>query len=151
MLLLVVLSGCAAGYSRFMGGSLRRLERRDFDGALERLEKPSGDTNLLLYRLERGLILHYQGEWDASNKQFEHAERLIDRHVRSVSRELASLLTNDAVRPYGGEEHERALIHYFRALNYVHLDQLESALVECRKANLKLADYAEASEVELSE
>lgn len=150
MLLLVVLSGCAAGYSRFMGGSLRRLERRDFEGALEKLEKPSGDTNLLLYRLERGLILHYQGEWDASNKQFERAERLIDRHVRSVSRELASLLTNDAVRPYGGEEHERVLIHYFRALNYVHLDQLESALVECRKANLKLAGYAEASEVNLS-
>lgn len=150
LLLLLVISGCAAGYSRFIGGSLNRLARRDYAGALEKLEKPSGSTNLLLYRLEKGLILHYQGEWEASNDQFERAERLIDRHVRSVSRELASMLTNDAIRPYGGEEHERTLIHYFRALNYSHLGQLESALVECRKANLRLADHAQASEVELS-
>ncbi|SVB32060.1 uncharacterized protein METZ01_LOCUS184914, partial [marine metagenome] len=86
LLLLLVISGCAAGYSRFIGGSLNRLARRDYAGALEKLEKPSGSTNLLLYRLEKGLILHYQGEWEASNDQFERAERLIDRHVRSVSR-----------------------------------------------------------------
>ncbi|MBT6144267.1 MAG: hypothetical protein HOH74_02485 [Gemmatimonadetes bacterium] len=150
LLLLVTISGCAAGYARYMGGTLRRMERRDWAAALEKLEKPSGDTNLLLYRFEKGLILHYGGQWEASNRQFEQAEGLIDRHVRSVSREVASLLTNDAVRPYGGEEHERVLIHYFRALNYAHLGQLESALVECRKANLRLADHAQASEVQLS-
>lgn len=148
--LLLAISGCAAGYARLMGGSLRRLEHRDYAGALEKLEKPTGDTNLLLYRLEKGLILHYSGAWEASNQQFQRAENLIDQHVRSVSREVVSLLTNDAVRPYGGEEHERVLIHYFRALNYAHLGQLESALVECRKANLRLADHAQASEVELS-
>ncbi len=151
LLVAVSLAGCAAGYARYMGKSLSRMQNRDWAGALEKLEKPAGSTNLLLYRLEKGLILHYAGDWAASNAQFERAERLIDKHhTRSASREIAALLTNDAIRAYSGEEFERVLIHYYRALNYLHLDDPQGALVECRKANLRLADFAEASEVELS-
>ena len=143
--------GCAAGYSGMMRGSLSKLKDGDYDGALAKLEKPSGSTNKLLYRLERGLIFHYQGEYVASNEQFEAAERLIDKlYTRSLSRELASLFTNDAIRPYTGEEYERVLIHYYRALNYNHLGESEDAMVECRKANLRLADFAAQAEYELS-
>ena len=150
LLLAVGVAGCAAGYARVMGKTLRRVERRDWAGALAKLEKPSGDTNMLLYRLERGLINHYAGDYTASNNQFERAEKLIDRHYTRVSRELASLLTNDAIRPYSGEEFERAFIHYYRALNYHYLGDASGALVECRKANLRLEDFAQAAEYKLS-
>jgi hypothetical protein len=151
VLLAVGVAGCAAGYARYMGKSLGRMQARDWPGALERLEKPSGDTNKLLYRLERGLILHYAGQWERSNVEFDSAERLIDRHyTRSASREIAALLTNDAIRAYSGEEFERVLIHYYRALNYLYLDQPEGAQVEARKANQRLADFAAAAEVKLS-
>ena len=151
LLLALGVAGCAAGYARHMGKSLGRMQSRNWAGALEKLEKPTGDTNLLLYRLEKGLILHYAGDWPASNAQFERAERLIDRHhTRSASREIAALVTNDALRAYSGEEFERVLIHYYRALNYLHLDDPQGALVECRKANLRLADFAEDAEVKLS-
>ncbi|MCC7261955.1 MAG: hypothetical protein IT369_05450 [Candidatus Latescibacteria bacterium] len=149
--LLLVLAGCAAGYSSLMRAPLKRLERRDYEGALVRLEKPEGKTNKLLYRLERGLIFHYQGQYAASNQEFEKAETLIDElYTRSVSRQLASLITNDAVIPYSGEEFERAYIHYYRALNYLSLGFPDDALVECRKANLRLADYAQAADYQLS-
>jgi hypothetical protein len=148
---LLLLAGCAAGYSSLMRSPLKRLERRDYEGALARLEKPEGKTNKLLYRLERGLIFHYQGQYAASNQEFEKAETLIDElYTRSVSRQLASLVTNDAVIPYSGEEFERAYIHYYRALNYAYLGAPEDALVECRKANLRLADYAQAADYQLS-
>lgn len=148
---LLLLAGCAAGYSSLMRSPLKRLERRDYEGALARLEKPEGKTNKLLYRLERGLIFHYQGQYQTSNQEFEKAETLIDElYTRSVSRQLASLVTNDAVIPYSGEEFERAYIHYYRALNYAYLGAPEDALVECRKANLKLADYAQAADYQLS-
>jgi hypothetical protein len=151
ILLAIGVAGCAAGYVRHMGKSLGRMQSRNWEGALEKLEKPTGDTNLLLYRLEKGLILHYAGDWPASNAQFDRAERLIDRHhTRSASREIAALVTNDALRAYSGEEFERVLIHYYRALNYLYLDDPQGALVECRKANLRLADFAEDAEVELS-
>ena len=97
----------------------------------------------LLYLMENGLIAHYRGEYHASNRFFEVAERLSDRlFTRSLSREVASLITNDQVRAYRGEEFELAFINYYRALNYWYLGEPEEALVECRKANLKLDRYA---------
>jgi hypothetical protein len=144
-------TGCGAAYSGFMKAPLKRLEGRDYEGALAKLQKPAGDTDKLLYRLERGLILHYQGEYEASDRQFEKAERLIDKHyTRSVVREVGAFLTNDAIRAYSGEEYERALIHYYRALNSLNLGDTENALVECRKANLRLQDFAAAAEYELT-
>lgn len=147
----LLLMGCAAAYSVMMRDSLSRLKNQDYDGALAKLEKPSGSTNRLLYHLERGLILHYQGDYQSSNQEFEAAERLIDKlYTRSLSRGVASLFTNDAIVPYSGEEFERVLIHYYRALNYNYLGEFEDAMVECRKANLRLEDFAAQAEYELS-
>ncbi len=149
--LLLFLSGCAAAYSSYLSRSLRHLERGDYAAALALIEKPNGPTNMLLYRLERGLIFHYQGLYAESNAEFERAENLIDRlYTRSLSREAASLLTNDAIIAYRGEEFERVLIHYYRALNYERIGDRQAVLVECRKANLKLEEYAQQADYQLS-
>jgi len=151
LLLAATIAGCGAAYTRSMKGPLKRLERRDYAGALSKLEKPRGNTNKLLYRLERGLIHHYQGDFRESNRQLFKAERLAQElETRSASREVVALLTNDAVRPYKGEELERALIHYYKALNYRYLQDPQGALVECRKANMLLASAAAEQEYELS-
>lgn len=151
LFLWVLSAGCGAAYSGHMRGTLKRLGNRDYEGALARLEDRDNQTDKLLYRLEKGLILHYNGQYEESNRLFEKAERLIDkRYARSVSREIAALLTNDAVRAYSGEEFERVIIHYYRAMNYQYLGLPQEALVECRKANLMLEDYAAAAEYELS-
>ena len=151
VVLLLLLSGCGAGYSGYMSRSLERLEKSDYQGALDKLEKPDGQTNKLLYHLEKGLILHYQGQYEASNVEFAEAERVSDElFTRSVSRHVAAMVSNDAVIAYRGEEFELALIHYYRAMNYARLGDRQAALVECRKANQKLEDYAQQAEYELS-
>jgi hypothetical protein len=149
--ILLFISGCGAAYSSYMSRSLKHMEKGDYEGALAKLEKPDGSTNKLLYRLEKGLIYHYQGRYAESNGEFEKAETLIDRlYTRSLSRETAALLTNDAVVAYRGEEFEQTLIHYYRAMNYERLGDRQAALVECRKANLKLENYAQKAEYELT-
>ena len=96
--LLLSLSGCAASYSSYVSRSLNQLRQGNYADALDRLEKPNGKTNMLLYRLERGLIFHYQGLYAQSNAEFARAERRIDRlYTRSTSREAAAFLTNDAI------------------------------------------------------
>ena len=151
VVLLLLLSGCGAAYSGYVSRSLNQLEKGNYEEALGKLEKPSGKTNKLLYHLEKGLILHYQGQYEASNVEFERAERLSDQlYTRSVSREIAALLSNDSIVAYRGEEFELALIHYYRAMNYARLGDRQAALVECRKANLKLENYAQQAEYELS-
>ena len=151
VVLLLLLSGCGAAYSGYVSRSLNQLEKGNYEGALAKLEKPSGKTNKLLYHLEKGLILHYQGQYEASNLEFERAERLSDQlYTRSISRQVAALVSNDAIIAYRGEEFELALIHYYRAMNYARLGDRQAALVECRKANLKLENYAQQAEYELS-
>ena len=151
VVLLLWLSGCGAAYSGYVSHSLKQLEKGNYEGALSKLEKPTGKTNKLLYHLEKGLILHYQGQYEASNLEFAEAERVSDQlYTRSVSRHVAAMVSNDAVIAYRGEEFELALIHYYRAMNYARLGDRQAALVECRKANQKLEGYAQQAEYELS-
>lgn len=142
LLLCVVLSGCAT-YTHNAVTFRSSLAGGHYETALQTLGNARKGPARLLYLMENGLISHYRGEYHASNRFFESAERLSDRlFTRSLSREVTSLITNDQVRAYRGEEFELAFINYYRALNYWYLNEPEEALVECRKANLKLDRYA---------
>ncbi len=142
LLLCVFLTGCAT-YTHNAATFRSSLAGGHYETALQSLGKARNGPARLLYLMENGLIAHYRGEYHASNRFFEDAERLSDRlFTRSLSREAASLVTNDQIRAYRGEEFELAFINYYRALNYWYLREPEEALVECRKANLKLDRYA---------
>lgn len=138
----IILQGCTT-YSHFSSDYRASLRTRNYEDALAKIGKSKKNGNQLLYLLENGLLTHYQGYYETSNRYFAEAERLSDQlYTRSISREAAALVTNDAIRKYRGESFEMIAIHYYRALNYWHLNLSEDALVECRKANLKLNKYA---------
>jgi uncharacterized protein len=123
------------------------MARGDYAAALTELDRTQQDPQDVLYLLDRGLLLHYLERYPESNRAFETAEtRIQDLYTRSVSRQAVSLLTSDVVIPYDGAPFERALIHYYRTLNYVYDHDLEGALVECRKANLLLAILGDRTE-----
>ena len=140
--LMLILPGCST-YAHFSGDYRSSLRTRNYEDALAKLGKSVKRGNRLLYLLENGLLTHYQGHYTLSNRYFAEAERLSDQlFTRSISREAAALLTNDTIRKYRGNSFEMIAVHYYRALNYWYLGLPEDALVECRKANLKLNKYA---------
>lgn len=101
----------------------------------------------LLYLLERGYLAHEAGQYDSSNIAFDAAElRAEALYTKSISGEVVSLITSDNILPYRGYPHELVLIHYYRAFNYIMLDQSESALVEARKANQRLTELQDDKE-----
>ncbi|MSS73663.1 MAG: hypothetical protein EXS64_19575 [Candidatus Latescibacteria bacterium] len=139
LMALLLTSGCAT-LAPYTGNFREGLASRDYEGVLRGLDGARKGPNRLLYFMEKGLVDHNRGDYRGSNASFEQAERLADRlFTRSLSREAASLITSDAVRAYRGEAFELIFIHYYRALNYWRLGLAEDALVECRKANLKLS------------
>lgn len=139
------LAGCAT-HAQQRARVEEALVRGDYEAALEQLDKKKDPSNVL-YLLDRGLLLHYARRFAESNEAFETAEaRIEDLYTRSLSKEAAALITSDNVIPYDGAPLERSLIHYYRTLNYLYLDDLEEALVECRKANLLLASLADKTE-----
>jgi hypothetical protein len=120
---------------------------QDYDTALRRIEKINKSTSELLYLYERGLVLHYDNEWAKSNLALEAAEDLFeDLYTKSLGRALGSLFTSDNVIKYRGERYEAALIHYYKILNYLYLDDPQGALVECRKLNERLDTFADEAD-----
>jgi tetratricopeptide (TPR) repeat protein len=139
ILVLPILAACSA----YRGPNARVRElisHEDYAAALAELGEAGGGPNEVLGLLERGLLLHYAGDHAASNDAFQRAEASIDElYTRRLTTEAASLLTSDRIRPYTGRDFERLMVHVYRALNYVALDDRDDALVEARKASAALA------------
>jgi len=100
----------------------------------------------LVRRLQLGLVLHQAGKHSASNEAFEWVEREAEnRYTRSVTRAVGSVLVNDGVLEYVPPLAERAMVPYYRMLNYLALGDRDGAVVEARKAGLLLAGEDPAS------
>lgn len=115
--------------------------------ALEMLdaESPTAPGDPLLRAMMEALILHQNGEYEASNEAFEWVEKEADlRYTRSISRMGGSLLINDGVMKYTPSPTELRMIPYYRMLNYLALGEMDGAAVEARKAG-ELLDRLDAS------
>ena len=111
------------------------LEAGETEKAYTNLQKHAPKKSDIPFLFELGLVAHYANHFQESNAAFDQAGDIAeDRYTKSLSKEAASLVTSDKLRPYPGTRYERLLSHYYRALNYVYQGQLEGALVECRRA-----------------
>lgn len=89
----------------------------------------------LIMDLDAGLLSRLGGEYKLSNEQLSSSERKIqEAYTESITANLASFIVNDNTRDYQGEAYEDIYINIFKALNYVHLGQEESALVELNRS-----------------
>lgn len=94
----------------------------------------------VLLNLEYGSAHHFAGNYYESNRHFERAELSIEElYTKSVSRALQSFVINDTQLAYDGEDYEDVYLNVFKALNYIHLGDLEGALVETRRVSYKLS------------
>jgi len=146
-LILLLWTGCASYVERMEPVKIH-MRQGDFDAALIELDKRFGekDDDLVLL-MERGLLLRYAERYEESNLVFEQAEQLADDlYTKSISRTLSALITSDRSLAYEGEDFERVIINYYRAMNYLDLDKPDDALVECRKVIRKLDYYQEQYE-----
>ncbi len=152
---IVAVAGCAT-YGEGNRAALERMSVGDQKGAIAVIEKnlnPVGDDRLL-YHMELGLLRDLDGQYDASNRDLGQAERIAeDLFTTSVSGAALVALTNPRNGPYGGADYERVLIQYYREINYLMLaaadpakrvENLENARVEARKADILLAEIANA-------
>ena len=105
------------------------------EGAYTYLQKHAPKEPDIPYQFELGLTAHYANHFAESSKALDIAGDIAeDRYTKSLTMKAGSLITSDKLRPYSATQHERLLSHYYRALNYVYLNQLDGALVECRRA-----------------
>jgi len=140
-----LLLGCSNIRTRdaYKESLLTNVENRNFAGAIKLIEdtkeKSFAEKDRVLYHLFKGVLLHYNQEYRESNLHLTQAEDAIDElYTKSISRAASSMLLNDNTFAYAGEDYEDIYINIFKALNYINMNQEESAFVEIRKVNIKL-------------
>ncbi|MBO6586640.1 MAG: hypothetical protein JJ953_11085 [Gracilimonas sp.] len=108
---------------------------------IEKLEKNEVYQNKekVLLHLEHGLVNHFASNYEQSSYHFTQAENEMDvLFSKSMSRAVKSFVVNDNTLAYDGEDYEDIYLNIFKCLNYIHQDELESALVEVRRVTYKL-------------
>jgi hypothetical protein len=142
-----VLFGCSSVATRrgFYDPITADVRARNYDSAVVKLEAAREsnkftDKDRLLYYLDAGLAHHYAGNYRASNEKLHQAEDAAEElFTKSISRAAASVMLNDNVLEYAGEDYEILYANLIKALNYLALDEFDEAFVEVRRANEKLA------------
>ncbi|QHI69013.1 hypothetical protein [Tichowtungia aerotolerans] len=119
------------------------LARGDFSAAQTQIENSRfthyQSKDRALYHLDLGMLQHYLGDYKASNDSLEKAEQAMDAaFTKSVTRAAASMMLNDNVLEYAGEDYETVYVNVFKALNYLALNQFDPAFVEIRRMDEKL-------------
>lgn len=145
----LLLGGCAPSRDIFRAVD-EDIARGKFGEAVERVrerEKAYGEKNAVLFNLDMGALHHYAAQPESSTVYLLAAERQIeDLYTRSVSTQALSVILNDNVLPYEGEDFEKVMINVLLALNFAQQGETDEALVEARKVDLKLREFAKQYE-----
>ncbi|MBS1682799.1 MAG: hypothetical protein JST48_13890 [Bacteroidetes bacterium] len=140
LFVLLVTSSCATYYqSNFTFN--QEFESGQIDKAFETLQKHSAQANgkkEFLYLVNNGLVLSMMGRYEDSNTFFEKAFLFGEDYRINYLNEAASYLTNPNFTSYKGEDHEHLLLLYYKAMNYLKMNNIDDALVECRRLNIRL-------------
>ncbi len=144
--LLLLLTGCAmlrTDKSYYAGMDLL-LAKEDYPTAINqiksaRLRKAYSYKDRVVYYLDLGMLYHWNRDYEKSNEMLEKAERGIEENfTKSLTRSASSLIMNDNIQAYAGEDYEDIYLNVFKALNYLALGHNDEAFVEVRRINNKL-------------
>lgn len=134
------ISSCATYYQKLLefNDKIETGNIADAKALLEKDKKTPEGKNRLLYFMNRGTVEMLSGNYELSNQFFNQADITIEDYQKKASSQALALISNPMAMEYSAEDYEKVLIHYYKALNYIQLNDKESALIECRRLNLKL-------------
>lgn len=136
--------GSVATKKAFYDPITAELQDNNFDAAVQKIENAKADNKYakkdrFLYYVDAGLAYHYASHFDVSNQKLTQAEDAADElFTKSISRAAASLMLNDNVLEYAGEDYEILYTNLIKTLNYIAKGDFDDAFVEIRRANEKL-------------
>lgn len=123
-------------YDAVMQGNYKKAEQE-----INRNKLLKAKRNQFLYLVEKGRLAHLQQAYDSSNNYFNEADRFLEANRNVSVKDIAvGTLVNPMMQTYKGEDFERFMIHYYKALNYVYLGKYEDAVVEARRITLRTGE-----------
>ncbi|WEK19379.1 MAG: hypothetical protein P0Y49_21630 [Candidatus Pedobacter colombiensis] len=137
--LMLFLFGCSS-YNDMIASYYKQISAGNYAEAAKELDKNKllkKPRNKLLFLMERGKASHLEGDYESSNRYFNEADQLLEKGMGGVMDAMVGTLVNPMTQRYKGEDFEKFMIHYYKALNYVYLNKTEDAIVEARRITLQ--------------
>lgn len=143
---LLIASGCSNYVAR--SDAIRgALATDNYEEALKAVEGIDPSNSKLLYLYEKGMVLHCQGDYAGSSAAFTESELVLeDLYTKSVTREIVSLTVSETMSQYRGDAFEAVFVNYYQIMNYLGMNNIEGAMVECRRVNRKLQMLSDGGE-----
>jgi len=145
LLLTFLLSGCASFYElnyefnrSFEDGNI--LDAKNVLDANKRAEK---SKTRFLYFANQGVVNHLLGNYEESNKWLEEAYIFGEDHRVNYLNFAGSYFLNPSLIVYPGEDHEHLMLLYYKALNFLKMNNYDAALIECRRLNQRLYELGD--------
>ncbi len=124
---------------------MKEPEKLFYDGQYKeaaRMLLPEVNTSgkdQILFMMECGYMLHMAKDYDNSNKVLLMAAKETEVKPISISKQVASLLSNERATNYRGEDYEKVLIHMYLGINFLLQKNYDSARVEFKAVNEQLS------------
>jgi len=137
--LMLFLLSCAS-YNEKIASYYQQVKAGNYVEAGKELDKNSllqKPRNKMLFLMERGKMSHLTGEYQLSNRYFNGADSILEKGNGGIGDALVGTLVNPMTQSYKGEDFEKFMIHYYKALNYLCLNQPDEAVVEARRITLQ--------------
>lgn len=136
LVLLLLLASCASYYDRNQE-LMRAVYTNNLESAQNILEDDvkweKKGKNVLLFYLNKGTVLWMAGKNKESNVYFQKADLFVEDYNKKVGDAVLTMLVNANMSTYPGENFERIMLHYYGAINYLQLGDLDAALVEGKR------------------
>ncbi|MEM6734830.1 MAG: hypothetical protein AAF620_02055 [Bacteroidota bacterium] len=140
-----VLAGCASYYElnyefnkKFEDGNIQEAA-----AVLDQNKKAARSKTRFLYYANQGIVQHLLSNYEESNRWLEEAYIFGEDYRENYLNFAASYFLNPNLIIYPGEDHEHLMLLYYKALNYLKLNDYEAALVECRRLNQRLYELGD--------
>ncbi|MGY2168916.1 COG3014 family protein [Pseudomonas gingeri] len=150
---IALLSGCSVfrNYDSELAQTSQQLASGNVDAALALLDKNNGSEDRdLLYYFEKGELLRAKGDLPGSQQAWGHADQVVGHWEDDVKLDTAkyvaqfgSFLVNDKVRKYEGYDYEKVMLTTQMALNFLAVNDFESARTAIKKTHEREAVIAE--------
>ncbi len=122
-----------------MSGYYASIAQSDYKSANEQLSQNGflqQKRNELLFFMEKGKTYHLLGSYDSSNLYFNLADNFIENRRVTAGDIVKGNLLSPMATTYLGEDYEKFLIHYYKALNYLYKGNTDETVVEARRITL---------------
>jgi hypothetical protein len=141
---IVIMVGCASVSARknmlafndlFSSGNYQNAA----DCMLEQKEKYKSNKTCLLETLQAAAALRSLKNYQKSNELFDECEEIMKYYneesmISNVSSNVASVLINDSILSYRGEEYDGIMANTYKALNFWAIGKIDLARVEFNRA-----------------